>query len=71
LVYATCSFLPEENQEIIEHFLAAHPRYTLLNCAELLAQQKILLDTGKFLQLSPSLHGTDGFFAAALELAAK
>jgi len=71
LVYATCSFLPEENQEIIEHFLAAHPRYTLLNCAELLAQQKIPLDTGKFLQLSPSLHGTDGFFAAALELAGK
>ncbi|MCX7183876.1 MAG: RsmB/NOP family class I SAM-dependent RNA methyltransferase [Nitrosospira sp.] len=71
LVYATCSFLPEENQEIIEHFLADHPRYTLLNCAELLAQQKIPLDTGKFLQLSPSLHGTDGFFAAALELAGK
>ncbi len=71
LVYATCSFLPEENQEIIEHFLAAHPRYTLLNCAELLAQQKIPLDTGKFLQLSPSLHGTDGFFAAALEFAGK
>lgn len=71
LVYATCSFLPEENQEIIEHFLAAHPRYTLLNCAELLAQQKIPLDTGKFLQLSPSLHGTDGFFAAALELTGK
>lgn len=71
LVYATCSFLPEENQEIIEHFLADHPHYTLLNCAELLAQQKISLDTGKFLQLSPSLHGTDGFFAAALELAGK
>jgi 16S rRNA (cytosine967-C5)-methyltransferase len=71
LVYATCSFLPEENQEIIEHFLADHPRFTLLNCAELLAQQKIPLDTGKFLQLSPCLHGTDGFFAAALELAGK
>jgi 16S rRNA (cytosine967-C5)-methyltransferase len=71
LVYATCSFLPEENQEIIERFLADHPRFTLLNCAELLAQQKIPLDTGKFLQLSPSLHGTDSFFAAALELAAK
>lgn len=71
LVYATCSFLPEENQEIIERFLADHPRYTLLNSAELLAQQKIPLDTGKFLQLSPSLHGTDGFFAATLELAGK
>jgi 16S rRNA (cytosine967-C5)-methyltransferase len=69
LVYATCSFLPEENQEIVENFLAAHPRFTLMGCAELLAQQKIPLDTGVFLQLSPRLHHTDGFFAAALEMA--
>lgn len=66
LVYATCSFLPEENQTIIHDFLAAHPQFTLLNCTELLSQQKIPLDTGEFLQLSPKLHQTDGFFAAAL-----
>ncbi len=66
LVYATCSFLPEENQTIIHDFLAAHPQFTLSNCAELLSQQKIPLDTGEFLQLSPKLHQTDGFFAAAL-----
>ncbi len=66
LVYATCSFLPEENQEIIHHFLATHPQFTLLNCTELLSQQKIALNTGEFLQLSPQLHQTDGFFAAAL-----
>lgn len=66
LVYATCSFLPEENQQIIEGFLATHPQFGVLNCAELLAQQKIPLDTGEFLQLTPKLHQTDGFFAAAL-----
>jgi len=66
LVYATCSFLPEENQTIIHDFLAAHPQFALLNCSELLSQQKIPLDTGEFLQLSPKLHQTDGFFAAAL-----
>jgi 16S rRNA (cytosine967-C5)-methyltransferase len=69
LVYATCSFLPEENQEIVDKFLSSHPRFMQLNCAELLIQQKIPLDTGAFLQLSPGLHRTDGFFAAALELA--
>jgi 16S rRNA (cytosine967-C5)-methyltransferase len=69
LVYATCSFLPEENQEIIENFLATHTQFTLLNCAELLMQQKIPLDTGMFLQLFPSEHNTDSFFAAALTLA--
>jgi 16S rRNA (cytosine967-C5)-methyltransferase len=68
LVYATCSFLPEENQEIVQNFLDCHPQFILLNCAQLLAQQKIPLDTGTFLQLSPRLHSTDGFFAAALEL---
>lgn len=66
LVYATCSFLPEENQAIINDFLAAHPQFALLNCSELLLQQKIPLDTGEFLQLSPQIHQTDGFFAAAL-----
>ncbi len=68
LVYATCSFLPEENQVIIEQFLADHPKFSLLNCTELLAQQKIPLETGEFLQLSPKAHGTDGFFAAALTI---
>ena len=71
LVYATCSFLPEENQEIIEGFLTSHTQFTLLNCAEIFAQQKIPLDTGKFLQLLPSVHGTDCFFAAALKLVRK
>lgn len=66
LVYATCSFLPEENQQVVQGFLNTHPQFSLLNCAELLAQQKIPLDTGEFLQLSPQLHQTDGFFAAAL-----
>ena len=66
LVYATCSLLPEENQTIVSDFVATHPQFTLLNCSELLAQQKISLNTGEFLQLSPRLHQTDGFFAAAL-----
>lgn len=67
LIYATCSFLPEENQEIVENFMGTHPHFGLLNCAELFKQQKIPLDTGMFMQLSPRLHGTDGFFAAAME----
>lgn len=71
LVYATCSFLPEENQEIIESFLASHTKFTLQNCSEIFAKQKIPLDTGKFLHLSPNLHRTDGFFAAVLNLTRK
>jgi 16S rRNA (cytosine967-C5)-methyltransferase len=64
LVYATCSILPEENQNIVEAFLKSHNDFELLNASEILSQQKISLDTGKYLQLLPHLHGTDGFFAA-------
>ena len=68
LVYATCSLLPEENQHIIEQFLATHPDFTLLDCGRLLAQQQIqLTNVGTFLHLSPLYHHTDGFFAAAIE----
>jgi len=66
LVYATCSFLPEENEIIIQNFLDQHPQFSLLNCSELFSQQKITIDTGEFLRLSPQTHQTDGFFAAAL-----
>lgn len=68
LVYATCSLLVEENQEIVERFLSENSQFSLLSCSDLLAHQKIPLDTGKYLQLSPANHHTDGFFASALEL---
>jgi 16S rRNA (cytosine967-C5)-methyltransferase len=67
LVYATCSILPEENQQIVQAFLAAHPDFVLKPAGEVLQQQKIALDTGDYLELRPHLHGTDGFFAAVLE----
>lgn len=67
LVYATCSILAEENEQIVEAFLAAHPDFRLVEAAEALAQQHIPLDTGKYLKLAPHTHGTDGFFAAAME----
>lgn len=68
LVYATCSLLPEENQQSVAQFLANHPQFSVLHCGELLEQQKITLpDIGEYLQLSPLHHNTDGFFAAVLE----
>jgi 16S rRNA (cytosine967-C5)-methyltransferase len=67
LVYATCSILVEENEQIVEDFLAAHPDFRLVEATEALAQQHIPLDTGKYLKLAPHTHGTDGFFAAVME----
>lgn len=67
LIYATCSLLSEENEQIAEQFLATHADFKLLNAAEILAQQQINLDTGHYLKLLPHIHHTDGFFAAVFE----
>lgn len=69
LIYATCSILREENEEVADGFQAAYPEFAPLACNELLAAQRIPLDTGPRLRLWPHVHGTDGFFAAAFERA--
>jgi 16S rRNA (cytosine967-C5)-methyltransferase len=69
LVYATCSILGEENEDLVARFLDEHAGFTSVQCGDLLAQQRIALDTGRFLQLRPHLHATDGFFAAVFERA--
>ena len=70
LVYATCSLLAEENEDIVTAFLTRRPEFLGLHCGELLRGQRIELDTGRLLRLYPHLHGTDGFFAAALQRSA-
>ena len=68
LIYATCSFLPEENEEVVAGFLGEHPDFRQMNVGELLKQQGMTPDTGENLRLWPHLHGTDGFFAAVVTL---
>ncbi len=71
LVYATCSVLPEENQGIVQAFLAAHPEFELVPARAVLAAQKIEIPQSAeregCLQLLPHLHNTDGFFAACMQ----
>ncbi len=67
LVYATCSILDDENEAVAATFAAAHPEFVPVPCNEILATQRIPLDTGLYLKLSPVAHGTDGFFAAVFE----
>jgi len=66
LVYATCSVLPDENEDVVAAFLAAHPDFAPANAAAELARAGIALDTGTALQLLPHVHGCDGFHAAVL-----
>ncbi|MFA5124068.1 RsmB/NOP family class I SAM-dependent RNA methyltransferase [Zavarzinia sp.] len=67
LVYATCSILAEENEEIVNAFLAAHADFRRLSAQEVLAAQGIAIDCGEDMHLSPQKHGTDAFYAAVLE----
>lgn len=70
LVYATCSLLPEENEAIVDAFLAKEPQFARHSAREVLAGQGISLDLqGEDLHLTPHVHGTDGFYAAVLERA--
>ena len=67
LVYATCSLLREENEDVVAAFLAGQAEFRQLDCSAILRGAGVPLDTGLFLRLFPHLHGTDGFFAAVLE----
>jgi 16S rRNA (cytosine967-C5)-methyltransferase len=71
LVYATCSLLPAENEEIAQAFSAAHPNFKPLLVKDLLTDfevsqpENLCTPDGLYLRLWPHRHGTDGFFAAA------
>ena len=68
LVYATCSLLKEENEDIVEKFLAARPDFHVIPVNEILERRHIPLSmTGDALRLLPHTHHTDGFYAVALE----
>ena len=70
LVYATCSLLPEENEQIVDAFLAAQPAFARLSAQAVLGEQGIDIElSGADLHLLPHRHGTDGFYAAVLERA--
>jgi len=70
LVYATCSFLAEENETIVEAFLAKHPQFKLVDVNKIFERLKVpLKNQGIYFRLSPQQHATDGFFAAVMERA--
>jgi 16S rRNA (cytosine967-C5)-methyltransferase len=67
LVYATCSVLPDENEAIVDAFLATHPDFIRVDAAAELARAGVPLDTGETLRLSPAVYACDGFFGAILQ----
>jgi 16S rRNA (cytosine967-C5)-methyltransferase len=70
LVYGTCSLLREENEDIVEEFLRAHPEFRSVPVKDILVRQGLRVPgTDTYLHLYPHVHETDGFFAAVMERA--
>ncbi len=71
LVYATCSVLAEENEEMVRTFLQERADFHLVEAAAILQRYKLeQLAEGSGIRLSPHQHGCDGFFAAVMERSA-
>lgn len=67
LVYGTCSLLREENEDVVQDFLRAHPGFQVRPASAQLGEAIGAKVTREgFLRLFPHLHGTDGFFGAIL-----
>jgi 16S rRNA (cytosine967-C5)-methyltransferase len=70
LIYATCSILPEENDQQVADFQASHSEFNLLPVQQV--WQDVLGgpapdDDTPLLHLTPARNGTDGFFVAIFE----
>ncbi len=65
LVYATCTVRPEENQDVVRHFLSTHRDFT----REAAPVPPVLQSSDGDLVTLPNRHGMDGFYAAVLRRA--
>jgi 16S rRNA (cytosine967-C5)-methyltransferase len=66
LVYSTCTLLHEENEDIVERFLAENAAFRAAAPGELPERLAPVLDDAGALRCLPHIHDTDGFYAARL-----
>ncbi|MGH7888731.1 MAG: 16S rRNA (cytosine(967)-C(5))-methyltransferase RsmB, partial [Candidatus Binatia bacterium] len=66
LVYSTCTLTREENDAIVETFLAQHKEFELADAARYLPESARHMVRGGYFQALPQRDNTDGFFAARL-----
>ena len=67
LVYATCTLLRQENEDIVNQFVESNPNFGFINPEQMLAKIGLQqASSGNFIKLLPHIHGTDGFFCAVM-----
>lgn len=72
LLYATCSMLPEENQQQVDRFLQENPKFKAVPLHEMWAETGMDMPQGldlsqSSIQFTPYQHETDGFFISAMK----
>ena len=70
LVYATCSVLPAENEDVVIAFLARHPEFAIVPAAEAWRQAgepHSVPGLADHFHASPAKTGTDGFFVCIMQ----
>jgi 16S rRNA (cytosine967-C5)-methyltransferase len=67
LIYATCSLLKAENEDVVDRFLQDNPGWAIMNIREVPGGHgAVTTGNGLFLKTFPHRHGCDAFFAAVL-----
>ena len=64
LIYSTCSLEPEENDEMVDAFLASNPDFVVEPPPAGTVDDSVI-DNGR-LRVLPQQHGTDGAFAVRM-----
>ncbi len=70
LVYATCSLMPQENEEVVNRFLKENDNFELEPLDTAFSSYGITIEgmekDASMTTLLPNVHGTDGFFIARM-----
>lgn len=64
LIYSTCSLNPDENERVVERFLAEHKDF---ESVRVLDDLKRYGEDTDYITLMPHIHNCDGFFIAGLK----
>lgn len=68
LIYATCSWLSAENEDVVTQFLKSNPEFKLVNASERLKRFHVAFkNKSEALVLNPAHDKTDGFFAVVMQ----
>ena len=66
VVYATCTLLRVENQDVVDAVLASREGFASVPLADVLGDRASSFDAAGAFTVAPHTHGTDGFYAQVL-----